>query len=218
MIERNRPSENEGENVDQRFLAWLHSEFDLEEFDPGTAEGPAPEIVAQMESLVEELAGLDYPDVWVGEEGMTAVDLLRLQEENEMSPEWMRLEPGEVVQVEGTEGGIEIPKVGGTRLYSLDVIMHLEDEMESDSLAELCKEVFRIALAKEGKVLLKLEDMQQPYPVYRTTTVDKIPTELAEEFLGELHFYAYGAMGFPYVIPETERVKAFLVEHGEYFG
>jgi hypothetical protein len=87
--------------------------------------------------------------------------------------------------------------------------------MDEDGLAELWNQVLRIILAKRGEVVFRLPSSPEEY---RITTVDKIPAEHAEDFWSELNFYAYGGMGLPYVIPETERVKAFLAEHGEYFG
>lgn len=182
-------------------------------------EGPAPEVVAKMKSLVEEIADRDYPDVWVGKAGMTAVHLLELQEMNEGLPEEMRLEPGEVVQAEGTDGGFQIPEVGGTRLSGLDVVRYLKDEMDPIQFEELWDEVVRVNLAKEGKVLRTIFLSSEGLPdINFTTTVDEIPAAWAEEFIAELEFYAQGGMGFDYVIPETERVKDFLAEHGEYFG
>jgi hypothetical protein len=53
-----------------------------------------PEFRAKAEALRQELETLDYPDVWVNEPGMTAEELLRLDEHNAESPEWMQLSPG----------------------------------------------------------------------------------------------------------------------------
>src|SRR5215203_511736 len=110
------------------------------------------EVLDEVKTLVKRLAMSDYPDVWVGEVGMTATELLELQELNEGLPEEMQVEPGEVVSAEGTEGGIHIPEVGGTRLNGLDVVLHLRDEMEEGQFEDLRHEVRCIGLAKEDRV------------------------------------------------------------------
>lgn len=56
-----------------------------------------PEYWTQLKSLVEDLRSLEYPSVWVGKVGMTAEQLLRIQEMNEELAESMRLEAGEFV-------------------------------------------------------------------------------------------------------------------------
>jgi hypothetical protein len=212
LIEGNRSPFGEGENAEHGFMERFIAE--------GLANTvwPAPEMLAEMESLVEEIAHRDYPDVWVGQAGMTAAQLLELQKSNEEWPEEFRLWPGQVVRAEGTEGGIGMPEVGGTRLSGLDVVMHLKEEMDPDAYSELYDEVLRIGLARQGKVLMTFPGEDQPGTWLIPTTVDRVPAVLAEELKWELVFYAQGGMGFPYVIPETEKVKEFLAEHGEYFG
>lgn len=183
-------------------------------------ERPDPQTVAKMKSLVEEMAERGYPDVWVGEVGMTAYDLLQRQELNEGLPEEMRLEPGELVQAEGTDGGIQIPEVGGTRLNCLDVVRYLEDEMDERDCIELWHDVDRVQLAQQGRVLCKVPPSATGlfHDVYLPLTADEVPASSAEDVIDDLEFHVLGGTGLNYVIPETERVKAFLAEHGEYFG
>ncbi len=212
MIARNQDSLNEYGPAGRKFEMLIEHAQRVEECEAGT--------VAEIESLRQEVAEWDYPDVWVGAKGMTAVRLLHLQELNEGLPEEMRLEPGEVVRVEGTGGGIEIPEVGGTRLHALDVVRYLEDEMDPDDFEPLWEEVETIRLAKQNLVLVKLHPCWDSLPdtIYRTMKADEVPASLAEGVIDQLDTYAHWNMGLSYVIPETERVKAFLAEHGEYFG
>ncbi len=190
--------------------------------DDGSEKRSIPEMMDGIKSFLEEVANLDYPPVWVGKMGMTAHYLLGLQERNERLPEEMRLEPGQVVRVEGeTDGGIKIPEVGGTRLNGLDVVRYLRSEMDEGQFAELWHEVMCVHFAKQRKVLINVFSLQggwMPFVEPCSVPVDSLPPDLAEPVFDELEFFAGGGMDTGYVIPETERVKAFLAEHGEYFG
>jgi hypothetical protein len=64
------------------------------------------DAMRRIEEAVRELSSMEYPRVWIGEPGMTADELLSLQMLNDEGPEWLRIEPGELVQAEGDEAGV----------------------------------------------------------------------------------------------------------------
>jgi hypothetical protein len=219
LFEGNHAPFDEGENTRPGLLEALASKG----FDVRPEWELPPEVLAKMESLVKEIGDRDYPVVWVGKPGITADELLEIQGMNEFLPEDLRMEPGQAVGADGPDGGFQMPEVGGTRLNGHDVVRYLGDEMDPDAFAKLRDEVVRIELAREGRVLLTIRTSGGHIPdvLPLPVTVDGIrglPAELAEELVKELRFYADGYRGRPYVIPETERVKAFVAEHGEFFG
>ena len=113
-----------------------------------------PEAARRIENVVQDLAGLEYPRVWIGDEGMTADKLLDLQMDNEELPEWMRVEPGELVQVEGDEGGggLQVPEVSHRWLDGLWVYENMPHALPGHALAELEMEVLHVFAAKQDKV------------------------------------------------------------------
>ena len=117
---------------------------------PGSAPG--------MISLVRKLAKREYPLVWVGRAGMTPEELVEFRKMNQALPEYIRAEPGEVLSVKGSEGGFQIPEVGGPRLSGLDVVMNLSSEMPEQAEAKLRHEVMHIYAAKQSKVLVQVAD------------------------------------------------------------
>src|SRR5215211_1036890 len=113
-----------------------------------------PEAARRIENAVRKLASLEYPRVWIGDEGMTADELVDLQMDNEELPEWMRVEPGELVQVEGDEGGggLRVPEVSHRWLDGLWVYENMPDALPGHALAELEMEVLHVFAAKQDKV------------------------------------------------------------------
>ena len=132
-----------------------------------------PEILAQMRALIQEIANREYPLVWVGRAGMTPEELVEFRKINEELPEYIRAEPGEVLSVEGSEGGFQIPEVGGPRLSGLDVVMNLSSEMQEEEEAKLRYEVMHIYAAKQGKVLVQVADEIEWMSKDRITDEDK---------------------------------------------
>jgi len=119
-----------------------------------------PEARQRIEYAVRKLAGMDYPRVWIGEEGMTADELLDLQMLNDEGPEWMRVDPGELVQVEGDEeeeerGGLRMPEVSHHWLDGLWVYENMPRALPGHVLAELEAEVLHVFAAKQGMVLVQ---------------------------------------------------------------
>ncbi len=75
-----------------------------------------PKIMEFIERAVRELAAMDYPRVWIGEEGVTADELLTIQEANEDARReaWERMNPDERRDVwdevpEGEKEGLQEP-------------------------------------------------------------------------------------------------------------
>ena len=119
----------------------------------------SPELRARIEELRQEIAWWDYPNVWLNEPGMTAIHLLFLQDLYEGVPEEMQILPGQKVGVEGdSEGGLLMPKVGGTRLYAPEVLRHLSGEMHSEMEIDLRLHVAHVQAAKRGTVLVYVAD------------------------------------------------------------
>jgi hypothetical protein len=116
-----------------------------------------PEAARRIEIAVRVLAGMDYPRVWIGEEGMTPDELFDLQMQNDEMPEWMRVEPGELVQVEGDEeeGGLQVPEVSIRWLDGLWVYENMPHALPGHVLAYLEEEVLHVFAAKQGKVPVK---------------------------------------------------------------
>ena len=114
------------------------------------------EKIALIKPLLEEIAVVDYPPVWVGSLGMSATDLLHLEEINDGLPEEMQLSAGEFVSVEGTEGSLQMPEVCVPKLSSQDVIKHLSGEMQPEAEGELRSHVLYIEAAKRGRVVIPL--------------------------------------------------------------
>jgi hypothetical protein len=223
-----------------------------------------PEIIEQLRAFVGELAKREYPLVWVGRAGMTPEELLKFQKMNQALPVSIRAEPGEVLSVEGSEGGFQIPEVGGPRLSGLDVVMNLSSEMQEEEEAKLRHAVMHIYAAKQGKVLVQVADeiewmskdritdedtawlvgvpgfgigqdrrTHQPAiikdlpPIVgiwvgtrtKAVPIDELTAEQVDEDLfKDLERHASGKTIGPFVIPETPGVKAYLTEHGEYYG
>ena len=98
-----------------------------------------PEAARRIKDAVRELASMGYPHVWMGEEGMTAAQLLAIQMENDKLPEWMRVEPGALVQMEGDEEGhgLQIPEVSHRWLDGLWVYENMPHALPGNVLAEL---------------------------------------------------------------------------------
>jgi hypothetical protein len=220
------------------------------------------EVMARVRALVQEIAGREYPSVWVGKQGMTEEDLSEFRKINEELPEYMRAEPGEFVGVEGDAEGFQIPEAEGPRLNGLDVIGHLSSEMQEEAEAELQHEVMYVYAAKQGKVVIHVgddiewvpkdqlteedipwlvgvpdsgpgrglqdrreiakEDLPPVVGVWiggrtKAVPIDELtPEQVDENLLEDLQHYASGVTTGPFVIPETERVKAYLTEHSEY--
>ena len=117
------------------------------------------EEMERIEVLRRELEELGYTSVWVGEIGMTAEGLLQLQDENDAGPEYMRLEPGELVGVEGRSGGgIRMPRPGGRRIDAPEVLRHLGG-VQPEAEFELRREAAHTQAAKRGNVLVYVADV-----------------------------------------------------------
>jgi hypothetical protein len=116
-----------------------------------------PEAARRIEDAVRKLASMEYPCVWIGEEGMTAAELLHIQMLNEEMPEWMRVEPGELVQMEGDEEGhgIQVPEVSHRWVDGLWVYENMPHALPGHELAELELEVLHVYAAKQNKVLVQ---------------------------------------------------------------
>lgn len=171
------------------------------------------EISLLIEHAVRMLAELEYPKVWVGEEGITVEELLAIQEDHEQLPEWMWVEPGETLRVENDEesGGISIPRAGVHYLDGLTVINEFTDHLPEQALAELRLEVAHIYAAKQGKVLVT-NDTPEGYkaglsPVQEMVPINKLtPQDIDKSLIDELDFYVTDTMG-PYVLRDTERAQ-----------
>lgn len=166
-----------------------------------------------IEHAVRMLAEREYPIVWVGEEGITVVELLAIQEDNDQLPEWMRVEPGETVRVEGHEEavGISIPAAGVHYLDGLTVIKEFTDHLSEQDLAELQHEVAHIHAAKQGMALVT-SDTRERYeaglpPVRERVPINKLtPQDVEKDLIEELYFYTSDTMG-PYVMRDSERAQ-----------
>jgi hypothetical protein len=121
-----------------------------------------PDAIRRIEQAVKELAVMEYPEVWIGEPGMTAYELLSLQMANDGAPEELRIEPGELVQVEGDEEGrgLRMPEVSDRYLDGMWVYENMPHALPGHVLGELESDVLHIFAAKQNKVAVKtiLED------------------------------------------------------------
>jgi hypothetical protein len=203
---------------------------------------PEPEAARRIKDAVRELASMGYPHVWIGEEGMTAAQLLAIQMENDKLPEWMRVEPGALVQMEGDEEGhgLQIPEVSHRWLDGLWVYENMPHALPGNVLAELELEVLHVFAAKQGKVLVETllkegEDISHRHrepleglvvrhfdpdsyaPGYtlliRLVPLDELtPDDVGEEMIDTLEIYAQGDTGNSYVIEDTEQARRALEE------
>ncbi len=171
------------------------------------------EISLFIEHAVSMLAELEYPIVWVGEESITVVELLAIQEDDDQDPEWMRVEPGEAVRVEGHEEavGISIPAAGVHYLDGPTVINEFADHLSEGVLAELHREVAHIHAAKQGMVLVTSDIRERNEaglpPAQERVPINKLtPQDIDESLIEELHFYASDTMG-SYVMRDSERAQ-----------
>lgn len=83
--------------------------------------------------------------------------MLHLQIDNEGSPDWLRVQPGEFVQVEGDEEGrgVKMPEVSHRWLDGLWVYENMANEMPPHEYVNLEDEVLYIFAAKQDKVLVR---------------------------------------------------------------
>jgi len=194
------------------------------------------ETVARVHEYVSALAAWDYPKVWVGEYGITADEQLRRQKSNEEFPS-LAVEPGELVEIEGTGHGLTIPSMSADWIDGLYVVEHLMDEVPEDQAPELYVHVREIWAAKRGCVyvlqawdvdfrpmgVLTDEDrcvakaftddgfvLVPGSPVYRRIAVENLrPEDVDEELVERLEFYARGepVVAPGYVVPDNERTR-----------
>ena len=128
-------------------------------------------------------------------------------------PEWLRLEPGETVRVEGDEaaGGITIPGVGVNYRDGLTALEQFADHMNGQDLVELQVEVLHIRAAKQGMVVVTT-DSRERYekrlaPIRREVPVNELqPEDVDERLLHDLDCYGEGPMQ-PYVMYDSERTR-----------
>lgn len=174
------------------------------------------DTVSRIKTAVEELADREYPRVWIGEEGITPEEYLAMEESNVELPEELRVQPGEFVGIEGSEGGIQIPKIGYEYLDGLWVIENMRDDLNEESEAELHREVLYLYAAKRGKVLVVTDSQEREAagigPGMRRVPLDELAPEDASAVLENVEFYASedpAPMG-PYIIEDSERERAAL--------
>jgi hypothetical protein len=122
-----------------------------------------PDTMRRIEQAVKDLAEMEYPEVWIGEPGMTAYELMTLQMVNDDMPEELRIEPGEFIQVEGDEEGrgLRMPEVGDNYLDGLWVYENMPHALlERDVLGDFESDMLHIYAAKQNKVAVTtvLED------------------------------------------------------------
>jgi hypothetical protein len=113
-----------------------------------------PKVMAQIREHVSVLAKLDYPKVWVGEVGITADELLALQEFNDEVPDWLRVEPGEFVGIEGTDAGIQMPEASVDWIEGPTALQFIPDHFAEGELGNLQDEVGVIRAAKLNAVMV----------------------------------------------------------------
>jgi hypothetical protein len=170
------------------------------------------DTMRRIEAAVKELADREYPRVWIGEEGMTPEEYLRLEEDNAELPEEMRVHPGEFVGIEGA--GVRVPKIGYEYLDGLWVIENMSGEDLGDETgAELHREVLYMYAAKRGEVPI-VTDSWERYeaelaPEIRRVPLGELAPEDAPDVLENVEFYATDTTG-PYVIEDSERARAAL--------
>ncbi len=165
------------------------------------------EIVAFFHHLREE----EYPSVWVGEPGISALDLLGLPgySDDPFKGERMVMEGG---------------RLGVPRLNGLDVVQDLLVLSDVPDDKELFYEVMCIFMAKQFLAILPVwrEDLSHGW---KTVSLDQLVlTKLPSEELDELLWVVEHVRSIrerrkhePYVILDTEPVRRFLEEH-EFYG
>jgi hypothetical protein len=100
----------------------------------------------------------DYEEdevVWVGKEGITTEELLHLQELNEEGPDWLRIEPGEHVEIDQTDAGITMPDVSVDWIEGEEALALIPDHFVEGELGNLQEEVGVIRAAKAGAVMVQ---------------------------------------------------------------
>ncbi len=197
-------------------------------------EGISPEVAAEIRARVAELAALEYPKVWVGEVGMDAEELLRLQELNDEGPDWMRVEPEDVGAKPSTDW------IAGPVALAL-----IPDHFEEGALGDLQDEVGTIRAAEQGAVMVRRaytigyalgdevdalsdddrvslraawfeHDGRPAAMFYAGSTYRMVPLEdltaadVDEELLEVLAFYSGGETWGPYVVEDTPRSRALV--------
>lgn len=181
------------------------------------------EIVRRIEEAVRELAKMDYPLVWVGEEGMTPEDVLVFQDQNDRAPEWMRCEPGDEWIIDDPEAppGVTVGRIPGASYRYLYADWLLENmplaEPEEELLgdldeARLFNEMRYHRAARDGRVPVVLYDSWDAMADGHGQLIGIVPVEqlprvftaqVLEGVLEALEFFLVGSCE-PYVIPESE--------------
>jgi hypothetical protein len=118
-------------------------------------EGIEPKVEAEIRRCVAEIAERPYPRVWVGKEGITAEELLHLQESNEEGSDWLRIEPGEHVEIDETGAGITMPDVSVDWIEGEKALALIPDHFVEGELGNLQDEVGVIRAAKAGAVMVQ---------------------------------------------------------------
>jgi hypothetical protein len=171
------------------------------------------DTMSRIETAVEVLASSEYPLVWIGEAGMTPEEYLALEERNAESPEWLRIQPGEFVGLEGATGGVQIPKISHEYLDGLWVIENMRDVLDERTEAELHCEVLYIYAAKRGEVPVITDSRERDEadlpPEIQLLPLEELAPEDAGKVLDGVELYAQATMG-PYVIEDSERARAAL--------
>ena len=114
----------------------------------------SPEVAARIRGHVEALAALDYPRVWVGEPGISVEEALAIQEINDELPEYLRVEPGDEVEIEGSgEMGVQVPGMSVDWIDGLWALTYIPDLLLDEGVfADLEEHVMEVWAAKEGMV------------------------------------------------------------------
>jgi len=165
------------------------------------AEKIDPEAAARITGYVEELAALDYPKVWVGEYGITAAELLTLQDLNEGLPEYMRVEPVEAFEVEESGAGLTMPGISADWIDGRWALFNLPFSLMAGGVvfAELEEHVMTLSAAKDGQVRvcrscrLAFEPMGEISPIDRgiVSRVARAVTEDGYVLVPGVPEYAY---------------------------
>ena len=117
-------------------------------------EGVEPKVEAEIRRCVAEIAEKRYPRVWVGKPGITPEELLHIQEINEESPDWLRIEPGEPFEFDGMVVGSLVPDVSVDWIEGEKALRLIPDHFVEGELGNLQAEVEVIRAAKEGAVMV----------------------------------------------------------------
>jgi hypothetical protein len=118
-------------------------------------EGIDPKSAANIRQHVAAIAERDYPRVWVGEEGMTAEELFRLQLSNDESPEWLRIEPGDRVEIDESGAGVRMPSPSVDWIEGDKALALIPDHFVEGELGNLQDEVSVIRAARLGVVMVR---------------------------------------------------------------